>query len=224
MKKSTLLIPVLVLALVMGCVVRTEHTINAHITLDIRHIEEQADNLLDFIEGSSDTLPGEEEKASMLHRMIDFFNPMPVAHAAELKNTSSEAARELAKKMRARHDVVQSYVNAGCFGENNRGYLELRDCDSLQDADAKNEAQQVMSAENADRKALYAEIARLNQEDGVAVGTVEAIFHGQRFKRARSGEAFQAPPAGEFFDALKDTPAAKKLGADFLPGAWVTIP
>lgn len=224
MKAAISAASIVVLAVVMGCVVRTEHTINAHITLDIRHIEEQADDLLDFIDGSSDALPEVEEKTSMLQRALDFLNPMPVAHAAELKNTSSEKTVALAKQMRARHEQISGFVKQGCFGENNRGYLELRECAGLSEAAARNEAQKLMAEENKDRKELYAEIARLNQDDGVSVSTVESIFHGQRFKRAGAGEAHQLPAAGEFFEALKDTAQAKSLGAQYEPGAWVTMP
>ena len=208
------------LVVTVGCVVRTEHTINAHITLDIRHIEQQADDLLNFIEGDTDTLPG--EKTSMFQRAVDFLKPIQTAYAAELKS-SSPATQELAKSMRERNAQIDAYRSKGCFGENNRGYLELRECDAVADGDARNEAQKLMADENKDRKALYAEIAKLNQDDGVSVGTVESIFHGQRFKRGKSGEAFQVPAAGEFFNALKDTPQAKSLGDAFQPGAWVIL-
>jgi uncharacterized protein YdbL (DUF1318 family) len=205
----------------VGCVVRTEHTINAHITLDIRHIEQQADDLLNFIEGDTNALPG--EKQSMLRRALDFLNPIQTAHAAELKSTSSPATQELAKSMRERNPQIDAYRAKGCFGENNRGYLELRDCDAVADAAARNDAQKLMAEENKDRKALYAEIAKLNQEQGVSVTTVESIFHNQRLKRGKPGEAFQLPAAGEFFDALKGTPQANSLGGEFQAGAWVTL-
>lgn len=209
----------------VGCVVRTQHTINAHITLDIRHIEEQADDLLDFIEGDSNTLPGADAPAptSRVQQFLEYLQPVQVAHAAELKSTSSPVTQELAQKMRARNADIDSYRAKGCFGENNRGYLELRECDALADATARNTAQQLMADENKDRKALYAEIAKLNTDQGVSVSTVESIFHNQRFKRGKAGEVFQAPAAGEFFDTLKDTSQAKGAGSAFTPGAWVTL-
>jgi uncharacterized protein YdbL (DUF1318 family) len=208
----------------VGCVVRTEHTINAHITLDIRHIEQQADNLLDFIEGNTDTLPAPaSQPTSRLRDFVDFLRPVQTAHAAELKSTTSATTQELAKSMRARNAEVDSYRSKGCFGENNRGYLELRDCDALKDAAARNAAQKLMADENKDRKALYAEIAKLNADQGVSVSTVESIFHTQRFKRGKAGEVFQLPASGEFFEGVKNTAQAKNLGPDFTPGAWVTL-
>lgn len=208
----------------VGCVVRTEHTINAHITLDIRHIEEQADDLLDYIEGDTNTLPEPAPKpTSFLQNAIDFLQPVQVAYAAELKSTSSATTQELAKSMRARNAEIDSWLAKGCFGENNRGYLELRECDALGDANARNAAQQLMADENKDRKALYAEIAKLNADQGVSVSTVESIFHTQRLKRGKAGESYQLPAAGEFFDAVKNVPQVKALGATAAPGAWVTL-
>ncbi len=125
--------------------------------------------------------------------------------------------------MRERNPQIDAYRAKGCYGENNRGYLELRDCDAIGDADARNAAQKLMADENKDRKALYAEIAKLNQDQGVSVTTVESIFHNQRVKRGKAGEIFQLPSAGEFFDALKGSPQANGLGGDFQPGAWVTL-
>lgn len=211
-----------------GCVVRTEHTINAHITVDIRHIEEQADDVLDFIEGKSDTLPAvaEEEETKPTSRLENFLrllDPVPVARAAEL-NTLSPLAEDIAKRMQARNGDVAGLKAQGCLGENNRGYLELRDCAGLGDADKRNAAQQLMAEENKDRKAFYNEIARLNKEDNVSVSAVEAVYAQKRLMRAKAGEVCQLPPAGADLDEFKASAKGKALGEACQPGAWVTIP
>ena len=53
-----------------------------------------------------------------------------------------------------------------------------------------------MADENKDRKSLYAEIAKLNADQGVTVSTVESIFHTQRFKRGKAGEVFSGASRG----------------------------
>jgi uncharacterized protein YdbL (DUF1318 family) len=222
----------LALALVVaGCVLRTEHTINAHVTLDIRHIEDQADNVLDFVEGKSDALPGmpaepapvaAEEPTSWLRHAVDFLSPIQVAYAAELEE-SSPLMTQIATKMRTRYEALEALRRDACLGENNRGYVELRDCAAFSDAQKKNEAQQLLSEENKDRKALYAEVARLNASQGITVSTVESIYAGKRILRGKSGEVYQLPPAGEYFDAIKDSAICKNLGGDCKPNAWVTI-
>ncbi len=215
----------LVVALLVGCVIRTEHKIDAHITLDIRHVQEQAEDVLDFIEGKTDALPGfEEEKAtSWLQRSLDFLNPIEVVHAAEMK-TDSAKVKQIATELRKNNAAVSKLVASGCFGESNRGYVELQDCDDFNDAAAKNEAQQLLASENQARKALYNEIARLNKDDGLSVSAVEQIYAAQRLKRGAPGERYQLPAAGELFDEIKGSALGKKLGAACAPGAWVTIP
>ncbi len=209
-----------------GCVVRTEHTINAHITVDIRHIEQQADDVLDFIEGKTEELPVAEEEpkpTSQFQNFLRLLDPMPMASAAEL-NTLSPLAEDIAKRMQARNGDVAVFKGTGCFGENNRGYLELRECADLSDTDKRNKAQQLLAEENKDRKALYNEIARINKEANVSVSAVEAVYAQKRLMRGKSGDAHQLPPAGADLDEFKASAKGKSLGDKCQPAAWVTLP
>lgn len=210
---------------VVGCL-RTEHKIEAHITLDIRHIETQAEEVLDYVEGKSDTLPGLEpagEPTSWLQRGFELLSPMNVAYAQELKSDSPRMT-EIANALRANNAALSQWKKAGCLGENNRGYVELRDCEEASSAEKKNEAQQVLAEENKHRKALYAEVARLNSDQGVSVSTVESVYAMERLERAQSGEVVQLPPAGKDFDTFKSSAKGQALGDQATPGAWVTIP
>ncbi|HQL95348.1 MAG TPA: DUF1318 domain-containing protein [Candidatus Hydrogenedentes bacterium] len=219
---------VVLLLATVGCVIRTEHRIDAHITLDIRHIAAQAENVLDFVEGKTDTLPGlEAEPAagpqSRARAVLEFFSPMGVAHADTLKVTTSPLVKEIAVRMRDRNPRVEAIKAPGCFGENNRGYLELRECDALGDNEKRNEAQKLLAEENKDRKALYNEIARLNADTGVTVSAVEGIYALERLRRAKTGEVFQLPAAGADFDSVKASDLGARLGDKCVPGAWVTV-
>jgi uncharacterized protein len=228
--------------IVLGCVIRTESRIDAHITLDIRHISAQAENVLDFVEGKTDALPGVEPAAapakdakgrektanpgptSWAFRAIDMLNPIQVAYADALKVTTSPLVVEIAGKMRQRNPEIARLKQAGCLGESNRGYVELRDCDETRDAAKRSAAQSLLSEENKDRKALYNEIARLNSAQGVSVSTVESIYAMERLRRAGADEVFQLPPAGTDFDAVKQSSLGQKLGAKCVAGAWVAVP
>ena len=228
MKKYTAFCATALLAVALGCVIRTEHKIDAHITLDIRHIADQAENVLDFVEGKTDTLPGLEDAAEPLSHRLNFLNilnPIQTAHAASLKETTSPRVREIATSMRERNPKIESLKQQGCLGETNRGYVELRDCAALQEASKRNEAQQTVADENQDRKALYAEIARLNRETpGITVAKVESIYAVERLSRARSGQIFQLPPPGDEFNAVKNSALGRDLDDKCVPNAWVTIP
>lgn len=215
----------------VGCVIRTEHRIDAHIRLDIRHIQDQAEQVLDFVEGRTDALPefeeaaanGPEETTSWLRRGLHMLNPMPTAHASELRQ-SSPRVREIAENMRQNHDEVSRFKRLGCFGETNRGLLEMRECDALSVPEDRNAAQQLLAEENRDRKALYQEIARLNQEDNVTVATVERVYALERLRRANAGEHVQLPPAGDAFEELRESNLGRRLGDQLQPNAWVVIP
>ena len=209
---------------ILGCL-RTEHKIDMHITLDVRHIQEQAEQVLDYTEGKTDALPGLEAPAatSWLRNAMDALDPMPTAHAQELKS-SSPLVKEIADSLRARNGEVSTLKKTGCLGENNRGYVELQDCDGLKDTEKKNAAQKLLADENKDRKALYNEIARLNKDQNVTVSTVESVYALERFGRAGSGERVQLPAAGEMFDKAKASATGKKIGAAAQAGAWVTVP
>jgi len=223
MKKT--LAGILCVTALLGCVLRTEHKIDAHITLDIRHIQQQAEQTLDYIEGRTDELPGLSGAAppSMLRQTLAALNPVKVAHARDLR-AESPLVREILDSLRERHPRVDAMKKQGCFGENNRGYVDLRECDALGDAERRAEAQQLLADENRDRRALYTEIARLNREDGATLSTVESVYAMQRLNRATTGEQVQLPPAGAAFDELRDSPLGQRLGGALQPGAWVSIP
>lgn len=226
MNKKAICLYTAVLIALAGCVIRTEHKIDAHITLDIRHVQEQAEDVLNYIEGKSDELPGLEakpESTSWLWKSLEALDPFETVDAAEMKSDSARV-KEIATELRKNNDAIAKLKKDGCLGETNRGYVELKDCDAMKDADAKNKAQALLAEENKGRKALYAEIARLNKEDGLSVTAVEQVYAVQRLKRGVSGEQYQLPSAGELFDEIKASDVGKKLGAACKPDAWVTIP
>lgn len=218
-------ITAIAVVLIVGCIV-IPNTFDANITITIRHVEEQAGQILDFVAGESDTLPGLEEidaeNTSFLQRTLQYLSPIQVAYAAELKNTSPRVT-QIAKKMRERFPEVAAIKATGAVGETNRGLLQLERPDRITDAEEKNRVQRVIAAENEDRKALYKEIARLNRDQNLDVGKVEKVYAMQRLERAKKGEYYQLPAPGQDFDKFKASPLGKRLGTGCVPGAWVTI-
>jgi len=215
------------IVLVVGCV-NIPNKFEAHITVDIRHhIEQQAGSTLDYIEGKTESLPEHaankagEGKTSWLEKARAVLSPIQPVYAAELKDSSPEITR-IATELRKRFDQIAVLKQNGCTGESNRGYVELRNLDKLRSADERNAAQRLIAAENADRKALYQEVARLNADQKVSVSMVESIYAVERLKRARPGELFQLPE-GTVFDRFKETDVAKRLGSEAVAGTWVTI-
>ena len=215
------------IVLVLGCV-NIPRKFEAHITVDIRHhIEQQATSTLDFIEGKTETISPEPVSMAPAPGLVDevlcALSPINVAYAQELKMTSPTVT-QIASRMRERFDQVQRIKSASRAGENNRGYLEIRNTDQIADADERNEVQKTIAAENKDRKELYQEVARINRDQNVSVAMVEAVYAMERLRRARAGEIFQVPPQGADYDAFIKSDIGKRLGAQVSPGAWVTIP
>lgn len=210
-----------------GCV-RIPDKFEAHIVVEVRHqIENQAEQVLDYVEGRTDTLPEleavEPEATSWLRDAVYSLAPIQVAYAQNL-NEESPRVKQIAQSMRDRHAELEKLKASKAVGETNRGYVELRPSDALGDAEAKNEAQRLIAAENEDRKALYQEIARLNKEADITVSFIERAYAQKRLERAKSGEIFQLPPDGEDLASFRNSAMGKKLGAQVAPNAWVTMP
>lgn len=212
------------IALLAGCVVIPD-TFDANINVTIRHIQEQADDILNYVEGKTEALPeiapAPEQNSSLLERALDTLDPVSTAYA-QVKEDSARV-KQIAESMRKRNAEVEAAKKTGAVGENNRGFVELVKADAIADADQKNTVQRTIAAENDDRKALYQEIARLNSDQNMTVSTVERVYAQKRLERGKSGELFQLPPAGADYDAYMASPAGKKLGAG-TAGTWVTIP
>lgn len=225
MRRFSNIATVVALVLVLGCVVIPD-TFNANITVTIRHIEEQADQILDYVEGKTDSLPGlaegEAENTSLLRRAIQYLSPIQVAYAAEL-NQSSPRIKQIATQMKNRFAEVQAAKSTGAVGESNRGLLELVKPDRIGDSDEKNRIQRVIAADNDDRKALYKEVARINKDQNLTVSAVERVYAQERLGRAKAGDLYQLPPTGSDFDKFKNSAAGKRLGAQCVAGGWATI-
>ncbi len=216
MKRMVVVVVLAVFAAAMGCV-RIPNKFEAHITVDIRQeIQQRAASSLDFIEGKTDTVPvPEPKKTSWRDPVRSFLLPAACAAAADTKAAVLSSLRE-------RSGQVADLKARRIAGENNRGYLEFRDDPSL-DARQRDEARQIVAAENKDRKLLYEEDARAEKDRNATVSMIERGYAVERLKRAKAGEWVQLPPKGEDFDAFKASPAGQRLGADCVPEAWVVL-
>jgi uncharacterized protein YdbL (DUF1318 family) len=112
---------------------------------------------------------------------------VPPAEAAVDIEVSTPAIRALKKSMKKRFAMLKPYYVRGVVGENNRGYLEIRDSASLS-LKEKARLKSLVKDENRDRRALYEEIIRANKMDAKVLPQVEGLFaNSWREKRARPG-------------------------------------
>ena len=93
-------------------------------------------------------------------QVLDFFISSAQAQQPDI-DISSPAINKLKGAMKQRHNKLEAFYASGAVGMDNGGLLTLRDPKAVAIKD-RNAANQLVTAENRDRNALYAEIAKAN--------------------------------------------------------------
>ena len=128
-----------------------------------------------------------------------------LAFAVPQALSAADDAATIKKNMADRKPKIEVLKKAGSIGENKSGYLEAMKDAKLEDADRK-----LLEDENADRKAVYTDIAK---QQSAATGkkvTVEIVAETrarQIRSRAKEGEYVQTED-GKWVKTAK--PAEKK--------------
>jgi uncharacterized protein len=119
------------------------------------------------------------------------FSLIRVAHAQEADiNISNPTIRALKDSIKQRSDAIKPYMERGNVGIGQDGLLAIRGTDGLslkERADAK----QLVDAENRDREALYAEIAKANNITKENIPKIRSIFAKSWIEQARPGWSIQ---------------------------------
>jgi uncharacterized protein len=101
-------------------------------------------------------------------------------------NVSNPAIRGLRESIKRRSGAIKPYMDKGNAGINKDGLLAVRSNDGLS-LKERAEVQQLIEAENRDREALYAEIAKANNIPPEAVPKIRGIFAKSWIDQAQSG-------------------------------------
>lgn len=101
-------------------------------------------------------------------------------------NVSNPAIRALKESIKTRSDSIKPFMDKGSVGINRDGLLVVRTTEGL-NLKERAEAQQLVEAENRDREALYAEIAKANDFPRERVADIKRIFAKSWTDQARSG-------------------------------------
>lgn len=132
--------------------------------------EKAADRIIEDIWGPDQAKPAGNEQSSLsspvaaamvaaLRGVLDL--AIPAAHAQADIDISSPAIRALTASMKARAADLDPFFSSGAIGLTSDGQLEIRDANSVPLAD-RNRVRKLVSDDNADRNALYREIATAN--------------------------------------------------------------
>jgi uncharacterized protein YdbL (DUF1318 family) len=107
-------------------------------------------------------------------------------------NVSNPAIRGLRESIKRRSGAIKPYMDKGNAAINQNGLLAVRSSDGLS-LKERAEVQQLIEAENRDREALYAEIAKANNIPPEAVPKIKGIFAKSWIDQAQSGWWIQDP-------------------------------
>ena len=113
-----------------------------------------------------------------------------VSQAAQydLKEITPEVQQAISSRQ-SHYNKLQDLKAAKIIGENNKGYVEVRQ--SSGDADS------LASAENQNRKTIYRAIADQNGLGSEGLNVIESVFAEVQRDKARSGDLIQLP-SGEW--------------------------
>lgn len=100
-------------------------------------------------------------------------------------NASSPEISAIKSRMSARFAQIRPYYASGAIGFAADGFVVLRDASAVPMAE-RGKAQQLVNAENADRKALYAAIAQANNQPSWA-DQIRQVFAKRWIEQAESG-------------------------------------
>ena len=101
-------------------------------------------------------------------------------------NVTTPAIRALKGSIQQRAESITPFMNSGNAGIAGNGLLAIRTSDGLSLKD-KAALSRLIDAENRDREALYAEIAKANNFSPDKIDDIKKIFAGSWIKNARTG-------------------------------------
>lgn len=155
--------------------------------------EKTADKIIDEVWGGDPNAPVKKSTPSptsglVLERaLLAVLEVMvPPAHAQEpnFDATSPEIDR-LKMQMENRFGELKAHFDAGAIGLSNDGFVEQRDA-SLVPLAARNTVRTLVANENADRAALYREIAQANKQPQWEAD-IRSVFAQRWIAKAKSG-------------------------------------
>lgn len=131
--------------------------------------EKAADKIIEDVWGADATTAAEPEsnQSSMLTEpqsvavtVLNWLVPPAMADGANI-DINSPAINALQSKMKTRHNQLKGFYESGAVGLTENGLIAIHDAKVIALKD-RNLVSGLVSDENNDRKALYAEIARAN--------------------------------------------------------------
>jgi uncharacterized protein YdbL (DUF1318 family) len=168
--------------------------------------EKAADRIIDDVWGKDQAAPKGNERSSVepagtagrlllaaARGILDL--AVPVAEAQADLDVSTPAVRTLTAAMEGRHAQLVKHYDSGAVGLTADGMIDLRDANAVPLAE-RNVVRKLVADENADRAALYREIASANGH-AEWEADIRSTFAQRWVAKARPGWWFRNP-AGQW--------------------------
>jgi len=181
LQRSALLLAALFLSVlfVLACV-----TINIYFPAE--KVESVAGEIVNEIRGQKSG--GEEKSLQKDNRSLLRWPSLAVwgsfAWADEVTSVSNPVIRALKEKMKSRYNLMMPYYRKGMLNENSNGYVTIGSGEGL-GLKEKRDLNNLIQAENKDRKTLYEEIAKALKIDSSQTQKIAEIFAKEWQKSVR---------------------------------------
>jgi len=160
--------------------------------------EKAADRIIEDVWGTGTGQTKGQEQSALPRRPTDVLLAatrgvldllVPAAEAQADINISTPAIRRLTASMESRHGQLARYYDSGAVGLTAGGLVDLRDANAVPLAE-RNAVRKLVADENADRSALYREIASANGHPEWEAD-IRATFADRWIAKARAGWWYQ---------------------------------
>ncbi len=150
-------------------------------------VQQAASEIVDEVrqQNAKDKPPAEPEKKQMESRNTGF-SLVPAAFAQQETSVSTPTIRAIKDSMKQRFGALKPYYDGGNLGENNNGFVEVRDDGALSLKD-KASLRDLVRDENSDRTKLYAEVAKALNIEASQIGRIQKIFAQSWINNAAPG-------------------------------------
>ena len=149
--------------------------IEAHVTIDVRQIKEDARSIEDLVSGKG-AQPAPKPHTHLIGGLVS------AAWAQEGLSPELEGA---INSRRNRYQQLKAFKVVGQIGEDNRGHVVQLDGGA--------EAKALVDEENRDREVIYQAQIRGKQLPPEAIATIRTTFAQEQRDRAEPGEKIQLP-------------------------------
>ncbi|HUJ90486.1 MAG TPA: YdbL family protein [Syntrophorhabdales bacterium] len=174
------------------CLIMLAACVTVNIYFPAADVQKAADNIVGDVtgEGQQAPAPAKPDNSSWLLEPLRIASSIRLgptnAFAQVNVNVSTPAIRALKESMRNEFHQLEPYYEKTVVGENNNGFVEIRDTAGL---DLKEQAQvkQYVDQVNKDRTALYKEIQTANKYPAEVLPQIQRIFANSWREKSHSG-------------------------------------